>query len=220
MRIVIVGNSSHPAPAHFFESARTADLLIAADGGLKFCEEVGLTPHVVIGDLDSVNPASLESIRHKTKVYQYPTEKDFTDIELAFHYAEREGATKLDVFCWSDERIDYAWETLLSFRTTSIPTRLYGVSFLIEILNAKRPKLEIPTSLKTQIKKLSIASLSTKVSLRSVGLKWNLFWDNEFGPKMSLSNQVIDEANIELSQGEAFVLLEVPAEAWISQFDS
>ena len=52
------------------------DLIIAADGGLRHVQSLGLTPHIVLGDFDSLGyiPAGSEV---------YPVEKDDTDSMLA-----------------------------------------------------------------------------------------------------------------------------------------
>ena len=55
------------------------DLVIAADGGYDNLLSLGITPSVIIGDLDSVRadlPRGIELIRHKV-------EKDETDAHLA-----------------------------------------------------------------------------------------------------------------------------------------
>ena len=52
------------------------DIVIAADGGLRHVQALGITPHIVMGDFDSLGfiPAGSEV---------YPTEKDDTDSMLA-----------------------------------------------------------------------------------------------------------------------------------------
>jgi thiamine pyrophosphokinase len=64
------------------------DLLIAADGGTHHCLEQGLIPSIVIGDLDSLNTDDIEKLKKSgTEIIEYPTRKDFTDLELALQYA-------------------------------------------------------------------------------------------------------------------------------------
>jgi thiamine pyrophosphokinase len=72
---------------------RPDDFRIAADGGLRFLHALGLRPHLLIGDLDSVDPEELEQLRQAgdVRIEQHPTHKDETDLELAVLAAVREG---------------------------------------------------------------------------------------------------------------------------------
>lgn len=63
--------------------ARAADLVIAADGGSAHLARWGVTPHVVIGDLDSLPSAAPAAAR----VERWPREKDKSDTELAVERA-------------------------------------------------------------------------------------------------------------------------------------
>jgi len=68
------------------------DYLIAADGGLRHLRSLGLEPHLLIGDLDSVEPDGLARLKEQgIRVVQYPVHKDETDLELALETALQEG---------------------------------------------------------------------------------------------------------------------------------
>lgn len=69
------------------------DLILAADGGALYCLQYGLRPAAVIGDLDSLTREHLEALKSLgADIIQYPTRKDFTDLELAILYAQEHGA--------------------------------------------------------------------------------------------------------------------------------
>lgn len=64
------------------------DFLIAVDGGLYPIQSLGLSPNLIIGDLDSIQPADLASAETAgAQVKRYPVEKDETDFELALNRA-------------------------------------------------------------------------------------------------------------------------------------
>lgn len=64
------------------------DLLIAADGGLNHCLHWGIIPHVIIGDMDSVDPVDLSAFEKKgVEVIKFPPHKDETDLQLAIQLA-------------------------------------------------------------------------------------------------------------------------------------
>jgi len=63
-------------------------LIICCDGGVRHLQQTGVKPDVIIGDMDSIDPAQLESYsRQDIKIIKYPASKDFTDTELALDYA-------------------------------------------------------------------------------------------------------------------------------------
>ncbi len=67
----------------------TADWpVIAADSGADLAFAIGLTPTLVVGDLDSISDAALGRCRQLgVHVESAPTEKDETDLELALSAA-------------------------------------------------------------------------------------------------------------------------------------
>lgn len=71
---------------------RPDDWLIAADGGLRHLRRLGLVPHLLIGDLDSVTAEDLAWAQaNGAEVRRYPREKDETDLELALQAAVQTG---------------------------------------------------------------------------------------------------------------------------------
>ena len=72
------------------------DWLVAVDGGLRHARALGLAPHVLIGDLDSVTETDIEWVSAAGgRVLRYPPEKDETDLELALDLARAEGYTTI-----------------------------------------------------------------------------------------------------------------------------
>lgn len=91
MRAVVVADGE-PAPGDLAVAA-SADLLIAADGGATWIEANGMVPHLLVGDLDSVDPATVERLAAAgTLVERHPREKDASDAELAVGAALDRGA--------------------------------------------------------------------------------------------------------------------------------
>jgi thiamine pyrophosphokinase len=67
---------------------RADDFLIAADGGHRHLKALGLLPHLVIGDLDSLSDDErLTLITAGIEIKSFPSEKDETDLELALREA-------------------------------------------------------------------------------------------------------------------------------------
>lgn len=85
-----------------------ADLRIAADGGARQARErLGVVPHIVIGDLDSLDEATRAWLSAATvEMIRYPREKDQTDLELALDLASARGASRTTLLGVLGGRVD------------------------------------------------------------------------------------------------------------------
>ena len=84
-----------------------AHLLVAADGGTRHLLAHGITPHVVVGDLDSLDAVIVERLRVRgVEIQQFPISKDETDLELALLLAVERGAKTIRVLAASGGRPD------------------------------------------------------------------------------------------------------------------
>jgi thiamine pyrophosphokinase len=74
------------------------DLIIAADGGSAHCRRRSITPHVVVGDMDSIGAEDLSRLQSNgVEIIRHPSRKDHTDLELALRLALERGADRLIV---------------------------------------------------------------------------------------------------------------------------
>jgi thiamine pyrophosphokinase len=97
-RAVIFANGELPEPELALSVILPGDLLIAADGGGRLCRQIGLTPDVLVGDFDSLEPTELEGfLAAGAQAVRYPQRKDFTDLELALRYALQQGCQQVVV---------------------------------------------------------------------------------------------------------------------------
>ncbi|MEX2501949.1 MAG: thiamine diphosphokinase [Trueperaceae bacterium] len=79
--------------------------VIAADGGLRHAQTLGVRPDLLVGDLDSVTDADLARWPD-LRVERHPPDKDALDLELALDAAAREGARGADVVGAFGGRLD------------------------------------------------------------------------------------------------------------------
>ncbi len=87
-RIVIFANGNLPNLEAARALLRPDDTLIAADGGARHLLGMGMLPHLLLGDLDSLDVASLARLEAAgVEIRRYPTDKDETDLELALRCA-------------------------------------------------------------------------------------------------------------------------------------
>lgn len=87
-RIVIFANGHLPDVEKARAILGADDHIIAADGGTRHALALGLTPNVVIGDLDSMRRDEIEDVKaREIQIVLYPRDKNETDLELALNHA-------------------------------------------------------------------------------------------------------------------------------------
>lgn len=83
------------------------DFLIAADGGHRHLKTLGLLPHLVIGDLDSLPENEQQALtRAGVEIKTFSPEKDETDLELALLEAVGRGFNSILVVAAIGGRLD------------------------------------------------------------------------------------------------------------------
>ncbi len=85
-----------------------SDVLVAVDNGWRYLAALGLTPDLLIGDLDSLPPAVLAKPGNQlTEVLRFPPEKDQTDLELALDEVLKRGFQRVLVVGALGGRLDH-----------------------------------------------------------------------------------------------------------------
>jgi thiamine pyrophosphokinase len=87
-RLIIFANGLMPDIELARRIIRPGDVIYAADGGTRHALALGLSPSVVIGDLDSLASEDRQLLEARAvEIQRYPREKDQTDLELVLDYA-------------------------------------------------------------------------------------------------------------------------------------
>lgn len=114
MKIVVLGSGTLLKESIILQIAKDAKYIICADGGVKHLFEYGLTPDIVVGDLDSISSKNLEIIKEKgIKIIEFPTNKDYTDLELALEQAALLGAKEVVIGGVIGTRLDHTMGNIL-----------------------------------------------------------------------------------------------------------
>ncbi len=83
--------------------------IIGADGGAAVAQELGILPHIVIGDGDSLDPQVRKHLEiMKVEFIDYPREKDKTDTQLALEYCISRGAKEVTILGAIGSRLDHS----------------------------------------------------------------------------------------------------------------
>ncbi|MFN8464657.1 MAG: thiamine diphosphokinase [Caldilineaceae bacterium] len=118
---------------------RPGDHLIGADGGTRHILALDLMPDAVVGDLDSLEPATVTKlIAQGVDVERYPVAKDQTDLELAIERGLRAGADEILLLGALGGRLDQTLANLLILaqRQWPVPLRLVEGNELAQVLRS------------------------------------------------------------------------------------
>lgn len=108
MKALIVANGTIDSKEILIKYAKYSDLIICADGGAKHLTSVGLYPHILIGDLDSIEKRTLDQfISEGVELIRFPTKKDQTDTELSIEYAVDKGSKEIVLLGCTGSRLDH-----------------------------------------------------------------------------------------------------------------
>ena len=109
-------------------------LVIAADGGLRHTEDLGLTPGIILGDFDSLGYIPTDS-------RVYPVEKDDTDAMLAVRVGLEQGCDFFLFYGAMDgPRLDHTvanFQTLAYLATHDARGVLIGRDYIATVLTAE-----------------------------------------------------------------------------------
>jgi len=112
MKSLILAGGELQITAELINLAKTAELIVAADSGLKYAKELKLQPSVIIGDFDSIEKKTLADYPNIEKI-AYPKKKDYLDFELAMRYVQAHGSKDILVFAVTGGRLDQTLAAIL-----------------------------------------------------------------------------------------------------------
>jgi thiamine pyrophosphokinase len=99
------------SPAEIFSTYSSLDpqkdLIVAVDNGLERIHALGLTPDLIIGDLDSVSPELLAEYASEPQK-KYPQAKNETDTELAILWCLEQNVAEIVICNGLAGRFDHA----------------------------------------------------------------------------------------------------------------
>jgi thiamine pyrophosphokinase len=114
LQAVIFANGEFTDSKSIQTAIKTADMVIAADGGARHCQALQIRPDVLLGDFDSLTREEVEEMASNgTQVIRHPSRKDYTDLELALQYAQDAGVNEVLVLAALGMRWDQTLANLL-----------------------------------------------------------------------------------------------------------
>lgn len=108
MKCLIVSGGVSPRKADLLKYIKDADMTIAVDGAADVFDKYALSPHTIIGDIDTANPASVSRLESGgSSIIKLQKAKNETDTEAAMNHALQAGADDIVVLGATGRRMDH-----------------------------------------------------------------------------------------------------------------
>ncbi len=200
---ILLGGDLRPTPR--VERMVAGSRVIAADGGMRHAEGLGVVPELWVGDFDSSVRELID--RYPTTPRQaYEAQKASTDGEIAVEAALARGATSLVLAgAIGGERTDHAMAHMLlalSLAARRFPTVLTSGDEEAYVLPLGEMMLDLPPE-----SMFSVIGFSALDGLRVENARYPLEdFHLEFGSTRTISNVALGPVTFTLRAGQAIVL--------------
>lgn len=181
--------------------------LICADGGARHLEALGIAPHIIIGDMDSLDLAPLKHYEEQgVEIIRHPPRKDETDTQLALNVAWQSRPREVRVYGGLGGRIDHTLANislLMESAKRKIATRLVDEWCEIFVITGQT------TLTGGAGQTVSLFPLTTQVTgIDLEGFAYPLIRGTmEIGAPYGISNQLLaDRAAISVGEGALLVV--------------
>lgn len=209
-RILIFANGRLPNLEKARALLRPDDFIIAADGGTRHALALGLTPNVIVGDMDSL-PASFKPSTFNGEIVLYPKDKNETDLELAIQHALTLSSEEILILAALGGRIDQTLANISLLGNSSLVTRNIKLTDSVEELFFCRDQVQV------EGRSGDIVSLipwqGTVEGVLTENLKWHLHHETLYPDKTrGISNEMTaDVATVQIKSGLLLVVHNISA---------
>ncbi len=108
MKVIIISGGDPPSLKFLLKEITEDTFIIAADSGANCLYHYNIEPDLLVGDFDSINKVVFDYFKKgKCLIDVYPTEKDFTDTEIAVKKALSMKPNEIVFLGCTGSRIDH-----------------------------------------------------------------------------------------------------------------
>jgi thiamine pyrophosphokinase len=171
--------------------------IIAADGAANQLMKIGITPQLVVGDLDSIEPSYIEILN--THLHY---DQNLSDFEKALCYLKEQHLLPAVIVGVNGGYLDHVLNNINLFVNTDCV--LYAPPMYGFTLHAGEEKIfNLPLNTKMSLMAMPTAQVSTQ------GLKWNLTdYEMSFPGNNSCFNQTINpDIKVKVNKGTIILLI-------------
>jgi thiamine pyrophosphokinase len=206
MKCVIIANGDLEYSEKSTGIIRNGGLIVCADGGTRHLKALGLLPHIIIGDFDSVLPEDILYFKEKKiKFISHPSRKNETDTELCVSWALLNHATDITLLGATGTRLDHTLANVFLLK------KLAGLGISARIIDkhntihAVTDKIELKGRPGDLLSLLPITERAAGITIK--GLEYPLADATvEMGSSLGISN-VFKETTALVSVGEGALMV-------------
>ena len=206
-RIIIFANGDLPDLNQARALLRADDFIMCADGGTHHALALGLTPNLVIGDMDSIEKQAWHDLQKaNVPVELYPRDKNETDLELAITHAIELEPSEIIIVAALGGRLDQTLGNITLLSNSQLVTRNIRLDNGTEEIFFCRDQVQIHGSSGDIV---SLIPWGNPVhSIQTQGLKWMLNNETLYPEKTrGISNELLSEtASVKISSGNLLVI--------------
>ncbi|HZK70580.1 MAG TPA: thiamine diphosphokinase, partial [Clostridia bacterium] len=108
MKVIIISGGNPPSKELLIKEITGDTFLIGADSGANCLYCYNVKPDLLVGDFDSIDKKVLDYFKKNNCIIEtYPTEKDFTDTEIAVEKALCMKPNKIILLGCTGSRVDH-----------------------------------------------------------------------------------------------------------------
>ena len=200
--IIANGRSPEKQTVNYFVK-KGFSTIICADGGANSAMKLGIIPHYIIGDLDSIKKETIKYYKNKVTIKKYKRQND-TDVEKCLKFAIKNGYEEVVLLGVTGDRLDHTICNL------GIVIKFYQK---IKISLIAEKSILVPTNKFIKLiskagETISIYAFNNTTKITSKGLKYKLNNTHlPFGERESTSNVSIGkEVILNVKGGIIFVI--------------
>ena len=207
MHVLIVCNGFPPSLQMLKNEILDADLIIGADGGGNVLLAYQITPHLVIGDMDSFRKPFGSDIK-----IIYDPDQETNDLEKALNYAVKQKAETCTVLGAFGKRLDHSMKNL------SVMMQFHPQFEALHFKDEYQKVFLVDSFFEAHVKPGTIVSLFPLTGIASgittKGLKYALHDEAlRNGMRDGTSNVTTDEYfSVEVKEGALVIFIELESE--------
>ena len=205
MRIIIFANGTLPNLEKARSLLRPDDFILCADGGTRHALALGLTPNVIVGDMDSL-PENFRVADFSGEFVLFPKDKNETDLELAINHALTLNPDQILILAALGGRMDQTLANIALLSNSSLVTHNLRITDGVEEIFFCRDEAKV-TGRSGDI--VSLIPWQGEVNgVFTENLRWHLHYETLYPEKTrGISNEMTaDVATVSITSGLLLVV--------------